>query len=65
MIKSTYVVETESGISGNSVLGTGSTYASAQEDAFGPKPWTAYTKKIAKKSWTREVRATVAEELGK
>ena len=37
-----------SAISGTCVLGEGATKEAAYADAFGPKPWSAFTKKSAK-----------------
>jgi hypothetical protein len=50
-----YIVKTESGISGTCNLGDGPTRSAAMIDAFGPKPWSPYTKKIAKRVWVEEV----------
>jgi len=50
-----YIVQAESGISGTCNLGDGETAKAAWEDAFGPKPWTDYQKKSAKKAWITEV----------
>ena len=46
-----FVILKESGISGNCILGEGATEKAAWEDAYGPKPWTPYTKKSAKSAW--------------
>jgi hypothetical protein len=43
-----FVITKPSGISGVCVLGTGPTKAAALTDAYGPKPWSDYTKKSAK-----------------
>ncbi len=37
------------------VLGSGDTKNEAMIDAFGPKPWTAWTKQNAKSAQVREV----------
>lgn len=52
-----YVIKKVSGISGNCNLGEGSTKSAAWEDAFGPKPWTPFVKKMAKDAWVEEVGA--------
>jgi len=50
-----YVIKAESGISGLCNLGDGPTEKSAWEDAFGPKPWSDWQKKSAKKAWCVKV----------
>lgn len=52
-----YVIKTESGISGLCTLGDGATKEAAWEDAYGPKPWSDYNKKCAKKAWCVEVES--------
>jgi hypothetical protein len=49
-----FVIKAVSGISGNCNLGDGATEKAAWEDAFGPKPWTPYTKRAAKQAWCEE-----------
>lgn len=49
-----FVIKAVSGISGNCNLGDGATEKEAWEDAFGPKPWTSWTKQSAKKAWCEE-----------
>lgn len=49
-----YIIKTVSGISGTCNLGDGATEKAAWEDAFGPKPWTPYVKKIAKRAWVEK-----------
>jgi hypothetical protein len=58
-----YLIEKTSGISGTCILGEGATEALAWEDAYGPKPWTPYTKKSAKSAWVREVSDEEYNEL--
>ena len=50
-----FAITKPSAISGTCVLGQGNTKAEALEDAFGPKPWTAYTKQSAKSADVVEV----------
>ena len=52
-----YVIESSSGarVGGTCVLGEGATKAQAWLDAFGPKPWSPYTKKCAKQAWVRQL----------
>lgn len=50
-----FVIMTVSGIYSNCTLGDGATEKEAWEDAFGPKPWTSWTKQTAKKAWCKEV----------
>jgi len=51
-----FIIESESGARfGNCILGEGKNEMEAWEDAFGPKPWTPYIIKCAKKAWCREV----------
>lgn len=58
-----FIVEAESGIRGNCLLGEGRTEAEAWEDAYGPKPWTPYQKKCAKRAWAREVSDSELEQI--
>ena len=58
-----FIIEAESAISGNCLLGEGNTEAEAWEEAFGPKPWTPYVTRTAKKAWCREVSFAQAEEI--
>jgi hypothetical protein len=51
-----YIIKAESGISGICNLGEGLSEKAAWEDAFGPKPWTDYQKRSAKKCWCEKVR---------
>lgn len=53
-MKKRYIITGESGISGTCNLGDGDSAAAAWEDALGPKPWSDYTKRTAKKCWVRE-----------
>jgi len=39
----------------NCVLGQGKTEKEAWEDAYGPKPWSTYTKKSARGAWAKQV----------
>jgi hypothetical protein len=52
-----YIIKTESGISGICNLGEGLSEKAAWEDAFGPKPWTDYQKRSAKKCWCEKVES--------
>jgi len=51
-----YIIEAESGVNqwAFCTVGEGATIAEAWEDAVGPKPWTPYQKKLAKKYILRE-----------
>jgi len=52
-----FVIESPSGAHyGNCIIGEGATEAAAWEDAFGPKPWTPYARKAARKAWSREIK---------
>jgi hypothetical protein len=47
-----YIIKTESGVhSGTCNIGDGATEKEAWEDAYGPKPWSDFSKKSAKKAW--------------
>lgn len=47
-----YEIQTTSAVHlGNCVLGRGNTEKEAWEDAYGPKPWSSYVKKSARKAW--------------
>lgn len=61
--RSSFVVESLSGILGNCLLGEGATTDAAWIDAFGPHPWSQSTKAAAKKAWVREVSPAELEEL--
>ena len=50
-----YIITKESAISGTRNIGDGPTPAAAWVDAFGPKPWSEFTKRSAKNAWVREV----------
>jgi hypothetical protein len=52
-----YVIKSESGISGTCNLGDGPTEKAAWLDAFGPVPWTDYTKRCAKNAWCIQVES--------
>lgn len=56
-MKETYIIKTVSGIQGTCNLGDGPTEKAAWLDAFGPKPWSDYTKKTAKKCWVEKVES--------
>jgi len=58
-----FIIEAPSAISGNCLLGQGKTEKAAWEDAYGPKPWTAYTKRCAKQAWCREVTEDELEQI--
>ena len=47
----------------NCLLGEGDTAPLAWADAYGPKPWSAYSKKCARNAWVREVTLDELEEL--
>jgi hypothetical protein len=60
----TFVVSKPSGVhAGSCVLGLGPTKALALEDAYGPKPWSPYTKRSAASACVREVTAEELEEI--
>ena len=52
-----FIVEKESGVNiwRMCILGSGPSAKAALEDAYGPKPWSAYTKKSAKSAIVREI----------
>ena len=52
-----YIIKAESGISGLCNLGNGPTEKAAWEDAFGPKPWSNYQKRAAKRAWCVKVES--------
>ena len=52
-----YIIKAESGISGLCNLGDGPTEKAAWEDAFGPKPWSNYQKRAAKRAWCVKVES--------
>lgn len=52
-----YIIKAESGISGLCNLGDGKTEKEAWLDAFGPKPWSDYTKRCAKRAWCVKVES--------
>ena len=59
-----FVIEAPSAISfRNCLLGAGDTPALAWADAYGPKPWSPYTRKSARNAWVREVSAEELQEL--
>ena len=39
----------------NCFLGEGATESAAWADAYGPKPWTPYAKRCAKRAWCEAV----------
>lgn len=51
----TFAVTLPSAISGTCVLGSGPTKDAALTDAYGPKPWSPWTKKSAKSADVIEV----------
>ena len=60
----TYVIEATSGARyGSCLIGSGKTEKEAWLDAYGPKPWTSYTKRCAKNAWSREVTSEELYEL--
>lgn len=59
-----FIIETPSAISHrNCLIGEGDTPALAWADAYGPKPWSPYSKKCARNAWVREVTLDELEEL--
>lgn len=51
-----HIIETPSGChAGNCIIGEGATEAAAWADAYGPKPWTDYVKRSAKKAWASTI----------
>jgi hypothetical protein len=50
-----YVIKAVSGISGTCNLGDGPSEKEAWLDAFGPKPWSDWQKKSAKRAWCEKV----------
>ena len=58
-----HVIEAESGSGGNCLLGEGTTWDAAWEDALGPKPWSLSIRRAAKKAWSRIVTAEELESL--
>jgi hypothetical protein len=63
-MKRVFIIESQSGMSHRMcLLGEGATEKAAWEDAYGPKPWTAYVKKSAKNAQCREVTEDELFEL--
>ena len=59
-----FVIEAQSAYrTRNCLLGEGDTPALAWADAYGPKPWTPYTRKSARNAWVREVTLDELHEL--
>jgi hypothetical protein len=59
-----YIVSKPSGVhAGSCILGTGDSKAEALADAYGPKPWSPYTKRSAASACVREVSLEEFEEL--
>ena len=60
-----FVIETPSSYRHlhNCLIGEGDTPALAWADAYGPKPWTPYTRKSARSAWVREVSLDELHEL--
>ena len=59
-----YIIEAPSAVSfRNCVIGDGDTPAQAWADAYGPKPWSPYSKKCAKNAWVREVTEDELNEI--
>ena len=62
--KRVFVVTMPSAISARDCfLASGPTKAAAMEDAIGPKPWTAYQKRLARKADVREMSAAEADAM--
>jgi len=59
----TCIIESPSAISGDCLLGEGKSEREAWEDAFGPKPWTSFTKNCARRAWCRKVDDAELEKL--
>jgi hypothetical protein len=59
-----FVIEAPSAISPRAcLLGVGDSPALAWADAYGPKPWSPYTRKCARNAWVREVDLDELREL--
>jgi hypothetical protein len=53
-----YIIKTESTFAGRTCnLGDGETEKAAWVDAFGPKPWSDYAKRNAKKAWCVKIES--------
>ena len=53
-----YIIKTQSSLhSGTCNLGDGETEKAAWADAFGPKPWSDYAKRNAKKAWCVKIES--------
>ena len=56
MEKTMFIIEAESARAFHTcILGSGETEKEAWQDAYGPKPWTPYIRKCARKAWAREL----------
>lgn len=59
-----FVIESPSAYrSHNCLLGEGDSPALAWVDAYGPKPWSPYTRKCARNAWVREVTLDELHDL--
>ena len=64
LMNNTYIVESQSASGLRAcLLGSGSTEAAAWADAFGPRPWTASTKRAAREAWVRAVSEDEFEKI--
>lgn len=59
-----FIVSKQSGIhAGSCIIGSGDTKEKALIDAYGPKPWSTYSKKSMRDACVREVSMEEFEEL--